>query len=256
MANKSGIEWTEYTWNPTRGCTNVSEGCRNCYALGDSYRFSGPGQAYEGVAEMGPDGKLRWTGKVFLVEKKLNEPLRWRRRRLVFVNSMSDLFHESLSDADILRVFDVMNKADKHIFQVLTKRTEQLVRLNSQINWTKNIYMGVSVEHEDTKYRIDDLRFTNAVTKFLSVEPLLGPLSYLDLAGIGGVIVGGESAKKKKKDKLRPMNKEWVLGIREQCLDQDVRFHFKQWGGTNKKKAGRLLDGRTWDDVPWPRRGN
>ncbi|MDY7010926.1 MAG: phage Gp37/Gp68 family protein [Planctomycetota bacterium] len=234
MATKTSIEWTESTWNPVTGCTKVSPGCMNCYAERMAYRLQAMGQ---------PNYVNGF--KLTVHENALELPLRWKRQQVIFVNSMSDLFHEDVPTDFILRVFNVMTLARRHVFQVLTKRSENLLSLDSQLSWTKNIWMGVSVENADYTYRIDDLRRTGAAVKFLSLEPLLGALPDLDLSGIDWVIVGGESG-----PHARPMNESWVLDIRDQCEEADVPFFFKQWGGINKKKAGRMLDNRTWDDMP------
>jgi protein gp37 len=244
MAQTSTIEWTDSTWNPLRGCTRVSEGCRNCYAERVAARFSGPGQAYEGLAEM-KDGKARWTGEIMLVESHLLDPIRWKKPRRIFVNSMSDLFHRDVPQEYIGQVFDVMNRADQHRFQVLTKRSDRLLELSDQLPWQAHIWMGVSVESADYTFRIDHLRQTGAHIKFLSLEPLLGALDDLDLTGIDWVIVGGESG-----HGSREIDRDWVRDIRDQCIRADVSFFFKQWGGFNKKRWGRELDGRTWDQMP------
>ena len=230
----SSIEWTDCTWNPTTGCTKISAGCKHCYAERMARRLKAMGQA-------------NYTNGFDLAvhEHSLNLPFTWRKPRMVFVNSMSDLFHEAIPDDFILRVFDVMGTARWHQYQVLTKRDENLARLDEKITWTDNIWMGVSVENASCKPRIDKLRSTGARIKFLSLEPLLGPLGRLDLDGIDWVIVGGESG-----PKARPMDEEWVIDIREQCLRAGVPFFFKQWGGVRKKQNGRTLQGRTWDELP------
>ncbi len=244
MATKSAIEWTQSTWNPVRGCTRVSEGCRFCYAERIAARFSGEGLAYEGLAKMTKAGP-RWENKVRLVEELLDVPLKWKKQQVIFVNSMSDLFHEDVPLDFIQKVFYTMRKADQHYFQVLTKRSKQLLKFNSQLHWSDNIWMGVSVENQDYTYRIDDLRQTEAQVKFLSLEPLIGPLPNLNLESIDWVIVGGESG-----PGARPIKESWVTDIRDQCEQTSVRFFFKQWGGQNKKQTGRILEGRTWDDLP------
>ena len=240
----SKIEWTESTWNPVRGCTRVSEGCRFCYAERIAARFSGKGMAYEGLAKNTKAGP-RWTQQVILVPELLNEPLKWKKPRRIFVNSMSDLFHEKVELPYIQKVFAVMEKADRHQFQVLTKRAERLLEFNSKLPWPTNVWMGVSVEDERVTDRIEALRQTDAHIKFLSLEPLLGALPNLDLSGIDWVIVGGESG-----PGARDMEKKWVIDIREQCADADVAFFFKQWGGKRKSKTGRELEGRTYDEMP------
>ena len=191
-AQSSKIEWTESTWNPVRGCTRVSEGCRFCYAERIAARFSGKGMAYEGLAENTKAGP-RWTQQVILVPELINEPLKWKKPRRIFVNSMSDLFHEKVELSDIQKVFAVMEKADRHQFQILTKRAERLLAFNAKLPWPPNVWMGVSVEDNRVTDRIDALRQTDAHIKFLSLEPLLGALPNLELDGIDWVIVGGES---------------------------------------------------------------
>ena len=230
----SKIEWTESTWNPLTGCNKISPGCKNCYAERMSKRLKAMGQE-----------KYRNGFKLTLHPKSLMEPLGWKKSQMIFVNSMSDLFHKDVPIDFIQQVFDVMRQAHWHTFQVLTKRAERLLELDSHINWPKNVWMGVSVENKDYTFRIDYLRQTNAFVKFLSLEPLLGPLPNLDLHGIDWVIVGGESG-----PKARPIQYDWVTEIRDQCQGEDVPFFFKQWGGTRKKKAGRLLDGLIRDELP------
>ena len=245
MASQSSkIEWTESTWNPLRGCTRVSEGCRFCYAERIAARFSGKGMAYEGLAENTEAGP-RWTQQVRLIPELLNEPLKWKKPRRIFVNSMSDLFHEKVELSYIQEVFSVMKKADQHQFQVLTKRAERLLEFNAELPWSSNIWMGVSVEDKRVTDRIDALRQTDARIKFLSLEPLLGALPNLELDGIDWVIVGGESG-----PGAREMKKKWVIDIRDQCADAKAHFFFKQWGGKRKSKTGRELDGQTYDEMP------
>jgi protein gp37 len=234
MATKSSIEWTESTWNPLTGCTKVSPGCKNCYAERMSKRLQAMGQA-----------NYRNGFQISLHEHVLETPLHWKQPQVIFVNSMSDLFHEDVPVSFIQDVFNVMRLAFWHTFQVLTKRSARLLELDSQIAWPENVWMGVSVENNDYIFRTDHLRQTHALTKFLSLEPLLSPLPGLHLNAIDWVIVGGESG-----PGSRPMDRSWVLEIRDQCLASKTPFFFKQWGGTNKKKAGRELDGRTWDDLP------
>jgi protein gp37 len=234
MAIQSAIEWTESTWNPVTGCTKISTGCKNCYAERMAKRLLAMGQP-----------NYRNGFRVTVHEHALELPLRWKKPQVIFVNSMSDLFHRSVPTRYVHRVFDVMRQAHWHQFQVLTKRSGRLLQIDPQIRWASNIWMGVSVENEDCSERIDHLRRTHAQVKFLSLEPLLGPLPDLDLRGIDWVIVGGESG-----PRSRPMDPAWVVDIREQCLRAGVPFFFKQWGGVNKKRAGRLLEGRTWDDMP------
>lgn len=234
MAVKSSIEWTESTWNPITGCTKISPGCKHCYAERMAKRLQAMGQ---------PNYANGF--KLTMHEHVLEMPLRWKTPQTIFVNSMSDLFHKDVPLEFIQRVFDVMHQAHWHRFQVLTKRAERLLELSPQLEWTSNIWMGVSVENQDYAFRIDDLRKTGAKVKFLSLEPLLGPLPALNLENINWVIVGGESG-----PGARPMDPSWVIEIRDQCLQARVPFFFKQWGGVNKKKTGRLLEGRTWDEMP------
>lgn len=234
MAVNSSIEWTKSTWNPVTGCTKVSPGCKNCYAERMALRLQAMKQPNYA------DGF-----KLTLHHRALELPLGWKKPQTIFVNSMSDLFHEDIPLSFILNVFDVMRRASWHDFQILTKRSERLAELNSKLEWPKNTWMGVSVENADYMFRIQHLRSTGASVKFLSLEPLLGPLPNLDLSGIDWVIVGGESG-----PMARPIDKAWVADIRDQCQRATVPFFFKQWGGTKKKKTGRLLDGRTWDELP------
>lgn len=234
MSKLSSIEWTEATWNPVTGCTKVSSGCRHCYAERMAKRLQ----------SMGQPNYIKGF-QVAVHEHALHLPLRWKKPRTIFVNSMSDLFHKNVPAEFIHRVFDVMWQADRHLFQVLTKRSERLLELSEHLPWPKNVWMGVSVENENYMSRIDHLRETHAQTKFLSLEPLLGPLPDLDLKGIDWVIVGGESG-----PGARPMAPSWVMDIRDQCAEAGVSFFFKQWGGVRKKKTGRLLEGRTWDEMP------
>lgn len=234
MGAKSSIEWTESTWNPVTGCTKISAGCANCYAQRMAKRLKAMGQ---------PNYANGF--KLTLHERALELPLQWRSPQTIFVNSMSDLFHEDVPLAFIKRVFDVTNRADWHLYQILTKRSGRLLELNAHLSWADHIWMGVTVESAEYVQRIHDLRQTSARVKFLSLEPLIGPLPKLNLSGIRWVIVGGESG-----PGARPMDREWVLDIRNQCAAASVPFFFKQWGGVNKKKAGRLLEGRTWSEIP------
>jgi len=234
VPTKTKIEWTEITWNPVTGCRKISSGCMNCYAERMANR----------LRQMGAD-RYKNGFKITLHEDITELPLKWKKPQMVFVNSMSDLFLEDISLGFIRNVFDVMHKAYWHTFQVLTKRAERLADMSRELTWSPNIWMGVTVENEDYTYRIDHLRKTDAHIKFLSIEPLLGPIPNLDLEGIDWVIVGGESG-----PGARPMAAEWVLDIRNQCHRAGVPFFFKQWGGVNKKKAGRDLEGRTWDEMP------
>ncbi len=234
MAQGSGIEWTESTWNPVTGCTKISPGCKHCYAERMAIRLRAMGQ---------PNYERGF--KVSLQEHMLELPLTWRKPQTVFVNSMSDLFHKEVPDAFIRRVFDVMSRASWHRFQILTKRAERMETLGGNLEWPDNVWAGVSVESRDYLQRIDHLRCVPAPVRFISFEPLLKSLGEIDLTAIDWVIVGGESG-----PGARPMEESWVVEIREQCLAAGVPFFFKQWGGANKKKAGRLLNGRKWEDLP------
>lgn len=230
----SKIEWTESTWNPVTGCTKISSGCKNCYAerMANRLRMMGQPNYVNGF-------------QVALHEHVLKYPLLWKKAQNIFVNSMSDLFHEQVPDSFIFRIFDIMKQAYWHQFQILTKRSARLAELAPRLDWPRNVWIGVSVENEAVESRIDDLRRVPAVIIFLSLEPLLGPCASLDLSNIDWVIVGGESG-----PGAREMKKEWVMQIRKQCIKQNVPFFFKQWGGINKNKTGRLLEGRTWDAMP------
>lgn len=228
------IEWTNSSWNPLTGCTKVSPGCQNCYAERMAKRLKAMGN---------PNYKNGF--ELSIHENSLNLPLKWKSPKYIFVNSMSDLFHEDVPLEFILRVFDVMEQANWHTFQVLTKRSERLMKLSSKINWPSNVWMGVSVENQDYLFRVDHLRKTKAKIKFLSIEPLLGRISNIKLDNIDWVIVGGESGPKSRK-----MDPAWVIEIRDSCQEQNVPFFFKQWGGVNKKKNGRFLEGKLWDQMP------
>lgn len=234
MAIGSSIEWTHTTWNPVTGCTKISPGCKHCYAERMAMRLQAMGMA-----------KYERGFKVKTHPNLLTEPLNWKKPRKVFVNSMGDLFHDDIPLSFIKEVFSVMNMANQHQFQVLTKRAERLAQLSGKLKWTDNIWMGVTVENAERTPRIDCLRSAGAVTKFLSVEPLLGPIPKMDLCGIDWVIVGGESG-----PFARPIKREWVLDIRDQCEKGGVHFFFKQWGGVFKKRNGRTLDNRTYDEMP------
>lgn len=236
MAIGSTIEWTEATWNPLTGCTKISPGCKNCYAERMALRLQ----------SMGQPNYLNGF-KLTLQPQALTLPLKWKKPQMIFVNSMSDLFHKDVPLEYIESVFDVMRRASWHTFQVLTKRSERLLQVHTQLDWPENVWMGVSVESEKYKFRIDQLRQTNARIKFLSLEPLLGPLGDLNLSEIDWVIVGGESG-----PHARPMSEEWVIEIRNQCQMGQVPFFFKQWGGVRKKVTGRILEERTWDEMPNP----
>lgn len=233
---QSSIEWTELTWNPTTGCDKISQGCKNCYAERMSKRLNAMGVE-----------KYRNTFEITEHPDSLSEPYKWRKRRIVFVNSMSDLFHENVSDEFILEVFKVM-KNTEHIYQILTKRAERLLEFDQNVlkgKWPHNVWMGVSIEDSQVLDRIDFLMRTKARVKFLSCEPLIGALHNMNLKKIDWVIVGGESG-----PKARKMEAEWVLDIMNQCEKADVRFFFKQWGGTNKKRSGREINGKVYDDMP------
>lgn len=234
MTTRSSIEWTESTWNPITGCTKVSPGCKHCYAERMAKRLQAMGME-----------KYANGFSLTLHEDELEKPLKLKTPQVIFVNSMSDLFHKNVPLVFIHRVFDTIRRADWHTFQILTKRADRLLELDKHIDWPENAWMGVSVECQDYMPRIDLLRQTHARVKFLSLEPLLGSLPNLDLSGIDWVIVGGESG-----PGARPMRAEWVIDIREQCIAAGVPFFFKQWGGVNKKRAGRLLDGVIWDQMP------
>lgn len=236
MADTSRIEWTDATWNPITGCNKVSPGCKHCYAERLSLRLQAMGSP-----------KYSEGFSLRLHEAVLQAPLSWRQPRFIFVNSMSDLFHEDVPLDFIGSVVHVMRRAHWHVFQVLTKRSQRLKLLNGYVDWPANAWLGVSVESEDYLWRIDDLRAAQARIRFLSLEPLLGPIRNLNLNGIHWVIVGGESG-----PGARPMNEDWVTDIRDQCTHANVPFFFKQWGGANKKATGRVLGGRTWDEMPVP----
>lgn len=231
---QSSIEWTEMTWNPVTGCTKISAGCKYCYAEVMAKRLQAMGVE-----------KYKDAFKLRMHEDALQIPYTWKKQKIVFVNSMSDLFHKDVPIEFIKSVFKVMNENPQHTFQVLTKRADRLLRVHRELNWTHNIWMGVSVEDERVMNRIDLLSQINARTKFLSCEPLIGALPNMNLQNIDWVIVGGESGRK-----ARPMDEDWVLDIMDQCKQANVAFFFKQWGGTNKKKTGRLLNGRTYDEMP------
>src|SRR6266568_1111921 len=244
MGDRSAIEWTEATWNPTTGCDRGSRGCDNCYAMTLAKRLKAMGQPrYQ------RDGDPRTSGPGFgltVHPDGLGLPLTWKRPRVVFVNSMSDLFHAQVPVAFVRQVFDVMAATPQHTYQVLTKRARRLRRLAPSLTWPANLWVGVSVEDGDAVDRIDDLRAVPAVVRFLSCEPLLGPLPDLTLDGIGWIIAGGESGVN-----ARPMDPAWVESLRDQCTSAGVPFFFKQWGGRTPKAGGRELDGRTWDDMPF-----
>jgi protein gp37 len=234
MADKSAIEWTDATWNPVTGCTEVSPGCDHCYAKTFAERFRGvPGHPYE----QGFDLRL-WPSRLEL-------PLKWKTPRRIFVNSMSDLFHKDVPDEYIFKVFDVMRRADHHIFQVLTKRSPRLAKLAPKLPWPPHIWAGVSVETIQYRWRVDQLRQVLASVRFISAEPLLGSLKELDISDIHWLIAGGESGQGH-----RPCNPRWIRELRDKCHENGTAFFFKQWGGRTPKEGGRLLDGETWDEYP------
>jgi protein gp37 len=236
MPDQSRIEWTEATWNPVTGCSQVSPGCAHCYAKTFAERWRGvPGHPYE----QGFDLRI-W-------EERLAHPTKWKRPRLIFVNSMSDLFHEGIPDDYIRRVFAVMVCNERHTFQVLTKRHERLSQLAADLPWPRNVWMGVSIENRRFVHRADHLREVPAAVRFISAEPLLGPLEGLELGGIDWLIAGGESG-----PRHRPVKVDWLQDVRDQCLSAEVPFFFKQWGGRTSKSGGRALDGRRWDEMPSP----
>ena len=234
MSEQTSIEWTDSTWNPVTGCDKISPGCKNCYAARLAPRLKAM-------------GNTRYTDgfKVTLHHDLVALPTKWKKPRKVFVNSMSDLFHAEVPLNFIQSVFSTIVAADHHTFQVLTKRPERALELADQLDWPTNLWMGTSVESADYLDRVDTLRGIPARTKFLSLEPLLGAIPNIDLTDIDWVIAGGESG-----PKVRKVEEDWVRSIRDQCEAANVRFFFKQWGGTNKKKSGRLLDGRAWDQFP------
>ncbi len=234
MAQESSIEWTDSTWNPVTGCTKISPGCANCYAERMARRLQAMGQPNY-------TNGFRVTTHPHMLEK----PLEWRQSQTIFVNSMSDLFHKDVPEDFIRRTFDIMVRADWHLFQVLTKRSRRLAAMAASLPWPENIWAGVSVENEDYVSRMHHLRELPAAVRFVSFEPLIGPLTEPHLDGIDWVIVGGESG-----PGARPMERGWVVAIRDACLEEGVPFFFKQWGGVRRKEAGRLLDGRTWDEMP------
>ena len=234
MGEKSAIEWTDATWNPVTGCTKISPGCKNCYAERLAIRLK----------EMG-NPRYRNGFRVTLHPDQIELPLRWGKPKMIFVNSMSDLFHEAVPDEYIKKVFATMMKADWHIFQILTKRAERLAELAPQLPWPSHVWQGVSVESQSYTKRVSALQRVPANVRFLSVEPLLGPIGKLPLEGVHWVIVGGESG-----PRHRMIKPEWVREIRKQCLTAEVPFFFKQWGGRTAKSGGRMLDGQIWDQMP------
>lgn len=238
LGEKSSIEWTEATWNPVTGCTKISQGCKHCYAERLARRLQAMGNP-------------RYANgfRVTLHYDLLDLPLKWHKPKLIFVNSMSDLFHPDVPTEFIQQVFETMVRASHHTFQILTKRPARAAEIAHLLPWPENVWMGTSVESHEVLHRVAALKAIPATVRFLSLEPLLGPIPNLPLDGIHWVIVGGESG-----PGARPMNPEWVRQIRDQCIRHGVAFFFKQWGGTNKKITGRILDGRTWDEMPVPAR--
>lgn len=243
MKKKSGIEWTEVTWNPTTGCDRISPGCDNCYALTMAKRLKAMGSdRYQA------DGDPRTSGPGFgltMHPQALDQPYRWTGHRTVFVNSMSDLFHAKVPLSFVRDVFDVIADTPQHTYQVLTKRSARLPKVADKLDWPSNLWMGVSVETSDFLYRVDHLREVPAAVRFLSCEPLLGSLAGIDLSGVGWVITGGESG-----PRARPLDPEWVREIRDACVEAQVPFFHKQWGGRTPKERGRILDGVVWDEMP------
>lgn len=234
MSGKTKIEWTESSWNPVTGCSPISAGCAHCYAARFAKRLKAMGNP-------------RYTNAfdVTIHEDLINAPLAWKKPQMIFVNSMSDLFHDDVPTDIIKRIFDTMNRSPIHTFQILTKRAERLAVLAPDLQWSDNIWMGVSIENQDTIFRADFLKQTGAHIKFISAEPLLSPLPGLDLQSIDWLIVGGESG-----PGSRPMLEEWVMELKSKCEESDTAFFFKQWGGTNKKKAGSLLGGKEYKNYP------
>lgn len=236
MAQTSSIEWTDATWNPVTGCTKISPGCKNCYAQRMAKRLHAMGQP-----------RYKNEFEVTLQHDLVEQPLHWNKSRMIFVNSMSDLFHESVPTDFIFKVFEVMKKSHWHTFQILTKRSDRLLELADKLPWPENVWIGVSVESSEYTFRIHHLKRVPAAVRFVSAEPLLGPLNRLPLRNIDWVIVGGESG-----PRSRNISEDWVKRIRDRCIGYGVSFFFKQWGGVRKKTTGRLLDGRTWDELPSP----
>lgn len=254
MAQASSIEWTDSTWNPVVGCTKVSAGCRNCYAERMAKRLAAmaratrtrgenPGRTANYLPVLNARGQ--WNGRLSLNRSAIEDPLHWKQPRMIFVNSMGDLFHEAVPLDFIRDVFSVMNRCPQHTFQVLTKRPHIAAEFSPLLAWAPNIWMGTSIENAEVVGRAERLRQTGAAVRFVSAEPLLGPIPSMPLDGIHWVIVGGESG-----PRARPMKPTWARQIRDQCLRMNVPFFFKQWGGVNKSLHGRILDGRTWDELP------
>lgn len=245
MASSSAIEWTDATWNPVAGCSIISAGCKNCYAMRMAARLERMGQNKYFKLTRKSGGRSVWTGKIVSDVDSLNIPYGWKKGRRVFVNSMSDLFHEKVHENFIKSVFSVMHDTPQHSYQLLTKRPERLATIQQNLYWSANIWLGVSIEDASQLWRLDHLKASPALTKFLSIEPLIGPIPDLDLSSIDWVIVGGESG-----PGARPIEPDWVRSIRDKCISSGVPFHFKQWGGPVKAKRGRTLDGLTWDQFP------
>jgi len=249
MAQSSSIEWTDATWNPVAGCTPVSPGCLNCYAARMALRLESMGgtvaEKYEGTAKRAKNGRPVFTGRINLDESVLDAPRHWRKGKRIFVNSMSDLFHEAVPPEYIARVFQVMVECPQHQFQVLTKRPEIALELSASLPWPPNVWMGTSVENAMYVHRILTLQRVPAHIRFLSIEPMIGPIRRLPLDNIHWVIVGGESG-----PGARPIESEWVIAIRNQCEAKQVPFFFKQWGGIRKHESGRDLEGRCWNSMP------
>ncbi|HHH46726.1 MAG TPA: DUF5131 family protein [Thiotrichales bacterium] len=242
---ESAIEWTDATWNPVAGCSVVSPGCTNCYAMRMAARLEAMGiEKYAGTTRKS-GRRAVWTGRINLDERALEIPLRWSKPRMIFVNSMSDLFHEDVPDEFVHRVWDVMKRARRHTFQILTKRPERMRLLSQSLPLLPNVWLGTSVENTDHLWRLDELRGVRAIVRFVSFEPLLGPVGEPDLAGIHWAIVGGESG-----PRARPIAEEWVEQIERACRRHGAAFFFKQWGGPRKKRTGRSWRGRTWDEMP------
>lgn len=241
----SSIEWTDATWNPVAGCTVISPGCTNCYAMRMAARLEAMGSnKYAGLTRR-TGGRAVWTGEIKLDPHTLEAPLAWKKPRMVFVNSMSDLFHDDIPEKFIVRVWDVMRQASHHTFQVLTKRPTRMVQCTQHLPLLPNVWLGTTVENRDYAWRLDELRKVNATVRFASFEPLLGSLGEIDLTGINWVIVGGESG-----PRARQMEGAWVDEIHASSREAGTAFFFKQWGGKNKALAGRTLNGRTWDEFP------
>ncbi len=249
VAGRSEIEWTDATWNPVVGCSPVSAGCRHCYAARMALRLSNlpnaTGSKYRGTATRAGDGTPVFTGLIKLDRRSLSVPRTWRTRRMVFVNSMSDVFHEKVPVAYIREIFGIISECTEHTFQVLTKRPGRALQLAAHLPWPDNLWMGASIENRDVLDRVRLLQGIPAAVRFLSCEPLLGPLPRLPLHGIHWVIVGGESG-----PKARPMSPNWVREVKTQCDARDVRFFFKQWGGINRRAGGRRLDGKIYNALP------